>query len=391
MENVRYGIIGMGNQGSYYLDLFSDKKLVPCGEITAICDINPSKLESAKEKQGFGGATFTDYKDLITSGLVDAIIIETPHYIHPEIAIYGLTHGVHVLCDKPEGVYTKQVKELNDVAKNSDKLFGLIYNQRTNCLYRKMREIIVDGEIGEVRRINWIITNWFRAQSYYDSSSWRATWKGEGGGVLMNQCPHQLDLLQWVVGMMPKRIKSFCSFGKWHDIEVEDDVTAYLEYENGATGVFVTTTGEGCGSNRFEVIGDKGKLVVENDKLIFTKLEVSTKEFCANSPAPFAKPPQTVFEVETDGENEQHVGIFKNFTNAILGKEELFVSGDEGIKCVELINAMLLSTFLDKTVELPINDELYFEELNKRIAAGKDKQVEEKLLDTTGSFGSTKG
>ena len=390
MNKVKYGIIGMGNQGSCYLSIFNTKHLVPDAQVTAICDINTEKLDIAKEKYNFNGPTFTDYKELIDSKLVDAVIIETPHYIHPEIAIYGLTHDVHVLCDKPAGVYTKQVKEMNEVAFKSNKLFGLIYNQRTNALYREMRQLIQNGEIGEVKRINWIITNWFRTRAYYDSSSWRATWRGEGGGVLMNQCPHQLDLLQWVVGMMPKRIRSFCRFGKWHDIEVEDDVTAYLEYENGATGVFITTTGEAGGTNRFEVVGDLGKLVVQNDTLTFTKLSESTKKFSESTSLAFASPENTTFEVKTDGINEQHAGIFKNFTNAILGKEELFVSGEEGIKCVELINAMLLSTFIDKTVELPINDELYYKELSERIATGRDKKVLEKVLDTDGSFGSTR-
>ena len=390
MNKVRYGIIGIGNQGTYYLNCISVENAVPDAEVAAICDTNPDKLASAKETLGYSGATFADYKELIDSGLVDAVIITTPHYIHPEIAVFALEHGVHVLCDKPAGVYTKQVKELNNVAAKSDKLFGLIYNQRTNCLYRKMREMILGGEIGEVKRINWIITNWFRTRAYYESSSWRATWRGEGGGVLLNQCPHQIDLLQWIVGMMPKKIRAFCHFGKWHDIEVEDDVTAYFEYENGATAVFTTTTGEASGTNRFEVVGDLGKLVVENDKLTFTKLSESTSEFCRTTSLPFGSPKSTTYEVETDGVNEQHIAIFKNFTNALLGKEELMVKGEEGIKCVELINAMLLSSFLDKTIELPINDEEYFEELNKRIACGRIKKVEEKLLNTEGSFGSTK-
>ena len=389
MTQVRYGIIGLGNQGTNYLKKLSTPDLIPDSAVTALCDINPEKIEAAKKMVNFEGATFTDYKELVDSGLVDAILVEVPHYLHPEISIYGLTHGVHVLCDKPAGVYTKQVKEMNEIANKSDKLFGLMFNQRTNCLFRKMREMILGGEIGEVKRVNWIITNWFRSRCYYESSSWRATWKGEGGGVLLNQCPHQLDLLQWVIGMMPSKIHSFCRYGQWHDIEVEDDVTAYLEYANGATGVFVTTTGEAGGTNRLEVVGDKGKLVANDNKtLTFTKLSMSSREFSETTDRAFGEPDKTVTEVETDGLNEQHVGILKNFTNAILGKEELFVSGQEGINGVEIMNGMLLSSFLGEAVSLPIDDDLYEAELNKKIASGREKHVEEKVFDTEGSFGS---
>ncbi len=371
MKEVRYGIIGVGVQGRLYYKRIMVEKLVPHATVTAICDIDASKMDALDEKYGYDGARFSDYRQLIDSGLVDVILVETPHYVHPEISMYGLTHGVHVLCDKPAGVYTQQVKELCRVAEASDKLFGLMFNQRTDCLYRKMREMIARGEIGEIKRVNWIITNWFRTRAYYESSSWRATWRGEGGGVLMNQCPHQLDLLQWVVGMMPKRIRAFCHFGKWHDIEVEDDVTAYLEYENGAVGVFVTTTGEAGGTNRLEIAGDLGKLVAEDGKLIFTKLESSTKEFCENSSKGYGGPQKEILEVELDGENLQHVGILRNFTNTVLGTEELYVKGVEGIRGVELMNAMTLSTFLDRTVELPIDDALFKAELDKRIANGR--------------------
>jgi predicted dehydrogenase len=249
--------------------------------------------------------------------------------------------------------------------------------------------MILGGEIGEVKRVNWIITNWFRSRAYYDSSAWRATWRGEGGGVLLNQCPHQLDLVQWVIGMMPSKIHSFCRFGQWHDIEVEDDVTAYLEYENGATGVFITTTGEAGGTNRLEVVGNNGKLVAENDKLTFTKLDMGAKEYSETTEKAFGEPAKTIMEVETDGINEQHVGILKNFTNAVLGKEKLFVSGQDGINGVQIMDGMLLSSFLGRAVELPIDDDLYLEELNKRVATSRIKVVAEKVSDTEGSFGST--
>ena len=265
----------------------------------------------------------------------------------------------------------------------------MMFNQRTNCYYRKMREMIQNGELGEIKRVNWIITDWYRTQDYYDSGDWRATWKGEGGGVLFNQCPHQLDLLQWIVGMMPVKMQAHCHFGKWHDIEVEDDVTAYMEFPNGATGVFVTTTADAPGTNRFEITGTRGRLVCERDSLIFDKLLVDEREHCMTAKGFAAPECEKGIVVETDGKREGHVGILSNFANALLGIEPLFVKGVEGINGVQLMDSMMLSAWLGKEVALPIDDDLYLEELNKRIATGRTKEgVADVVLNTEGTYGS---
>ena len=217
--------------------------------------------------------------DLIAAeDVCDAVLIAVPHYQHPELSIDALQHNLHVMCEKPAGVYTKQVREMNEVAKKTNRVFAMMFNQRTNCVYRKMHELVTSGDLGAIKRVNWIITDWYRTQSYYDSGDWRATWEGEGGGVLLNQCPHNLDLIQWICGM-PSKVQAFCHEGKWHDIEVEDDVTAYLEYPNGATGVFITSTADAPGTNRFEITLEKGKLVCENNVLTLHELEVSEREF----------------------------------------------------------------------------------------------------------------
>lgn len=388
MEKVRFGIIGVGNMGSSHAKNFLAGR-VENGVLTAVCDLKPEKTERIRSMEGGAGlAAFTDYREMLASGLLDAVIVAVPHYFHPPMTIDALRAGLHVICEKPAGVYTKQVKEMNAAAAQSDRLFAMMFNQRTNCVYRKMHEMIQNGELGSIKRINWIITTWYRSQSYYDSGDWRATWRGEGGGVLFNQCPHQLDLLQWVTGMMPARIHSFCHFGKWHDIEVEDDVTAYLEYENGATGVFVTSTADTPGTNRFEILGDQGKLVCENDRLTFSRLQTPEREFNATYRGGFGEPEHETVQVETDGKNPQHLGILNNFANAVLGLEPLFVKGQEGIHGVELMDAMLLSTWLGRTVTLPIDDELYLAELNKRIAAGRTKNGADRVLDTEGTYGS---
>ena len=260
MEKIRFGIIGLGNQGTTYALHLFDEGRIENGIVSAMCDIDESKIENIRAKTSNQSAKyFRDYKEMLDSGLCDAVLVETPHYLHPEMVEECLKRNLHVICEKPAGVYTAQVRQMNEAAEKSEAKFAIMFNQRTNCVYRKMREIVKSGQIGELQRVTWIITDWYRPQHYYETGGWRATWSGEGGGVLINQCPHQLDLLQWVTGGLPKSVRGFCHYGKWHEIEVEDDVTAYLEYENGATGIFVTTTGETPGSNRFEISGKTKK------------------------------------------------------------------------------------------------------------------------------------
>ena len=388
MRKIKFGIVGMGNQGSHYANLLKDGK-IENGVLACVCDNNPVKLENAKNK--FTEIVyFADYKEMLESGECEAVLVETPHYQHPEIVMECLKRGIHVICDKPAGVYTKQVREMNELASKSGAKFAMMFNQRTNCVYRKMKEIIENGELGQLQRMTWIITDWYRTQAYYDGGSWRATWAGEGGGVLINQCPHQIDLVQWVLGQMPKKVHGFCHYGKWHDIEVEDDVTAYFEYENGATGVFITTTGEAPGTNRFEVSGSKGKLICERDELIWYKNERDNIEVCKTSDKGFDTPKCERIVVETDGKNPQHAGIINNFANALLGLEEMFVQGVEGIHGVELMNAIELSGWKNGAeVTLPVNEEEYLTELNKRRATSRLKTGgDDKVADMGNTFGS---
>lgn len=389
MKKVKFGIIGMGNMGSGHISYFYDGKIAN-GVVSAIADVKAARLEAAKKNYPGEYKCYSSGEELIDNADVDAVVIAVPHYDHPPLAIRALKRGLNVICEKPAGVYTKQVKEMNAVAEKSKGLFTMMYNQRTNPLYIKMHELVAGGELGEIRRVNWIITNWFRTQFYYDSGSWRATWKGEGGGVLMNQCPHQLDLLQWICGMMPSKVRAFCHFGKWHDIETEDDVTAYLEFPNGATGAFVTTTADSPGTNRFEVLCSRGKVVCEKDELQVYRLNEDLQEFLMSANAGFAQPKYTEETIKQGGNNPQHVGILNNFANAILGTEPLYVDGREGLKCVELIDSMLLSSWTDKTVSLPIDDDEYYGELKKRIDSSRLKDTNDILIDNSMSFGGTK-
>ena len=383
MNEVRLGIIGIGSMGTAHATSIT-KGMVPHMRLTAVADIRQERLDWARENLP-GTALYTDGKEMIDSGVCDAVLIATPHYFHPEFVIYALEHGVHALSEKPAGVYTKQVREMNEAAAKSDKVFAIMFNQRTNCVYRKLHEMIESGELGAMKRVNWIITDWYRTQSYYDAAGWKATWKGEGGGVLLNQCPHQLDLLQWLCGM-PTKVRAFCQVGKWHDIEVEDDVTAYLEFEGGATGVFVTTTGDAPGTNRLELTFEMGKIVCEDGKLIFYKLKESEREFCRTEKNGFAKPDMERVEIETDGQNEQHIGVLKAFTDRILNGGPLIAEGVEGIRGLTLSNAMYLSAWLDKTIELPLDEDLFLSELDKRRNSSRDKADKGIVFDTTGTY-----
>ena len=375
MDKVRFGIVGCGNMGAGHAKNFLANKIKD-GVISCVCDKNPDKFEFFREKFGDSIGYFEDAEAMFRSGMCDCVVICTPHYDHPTLAILALELGLHCVVEKPAGVYTLQVKEMLKKAESSDKILGIMFNQRTNPAFRKMRDMIAEGSIGEVKRTNWIITDWYRTQHYYDSGDWRATWKGEGGGVLYNQAPHQLDLFQWIVGMMPSKVRAFCHFGKWHDIEVEDDVTCYCEYPNGATGVFVTTTADAPGTNRFEVTGTKGALIFEDNKLYFKELVISEREHCYTCEEGFKRPEaKPTVEVELVGENSQHSGILSNVAAAILGKEKLFAPASDGIHGVELANAMLLSTWMDAAVEIPFDDELFYEELKKRIAISKPHAV----------------
>ena len=390
MKKIRLGIIGIGNMGSGHACRVVDGEC-PDFELTAVADINPAREAWVAERLGKGVTFFDSAEKMLDSGLVDACIIATPHFAHPPLAIACMERSIHVMSEKPAGVYTRQVREMNETAdRHPEVVFGLMFNQRTNCVYRKMRELVQSGKYGRIRRTNWIITDWYRPQAYYDSGAWRATWAGEGGGVLLNQCPHQLDLWQWICGM-PVKVQAHLQYGLWHDIEVEDDVTAYVEYENGATGVFVTTTGDAHGSNRFEIQMDRAKLLVEHDQLMLEEFSVPEPEWSATNKEPFASMPSKQMMVETDGLNPQHTGVVNAWGGAILRGEPLVADGREGINGLMLSNAMHLSAFLGEEVTLPIDEDLFYEELKKRIAVSRHKEAAPQVVaDLSRTYGGTK-
>lgn len=383
-NTVKIGIIGIGNMGSAHArSIFAGN--VSNMVLGAVCDISEKRLEWARAEL-LDTPCFTDYKEMIKSGLVDAVLVATPHYIHSDIAIFSFENGMNVLTEKPAGVYTQQVEEMNEAARKSGKVFGIMYNQRTNPLFQRIREIVKSGELGELKRCVWIITNWYRTQAYYNSGTWRATWAGEGGGALINQCPHNLDLWQWIFGM-PTRVRAKCHYGKWHDIEVEDDVTAYAEYENGATACFITSTGEYPGTNRLEISGDKGKLVWEDGKLHLWKLSTPERKLCFESTEGFVTPETSYEEIKSDKTETAHNGILQNFANSVLYGEELLAPGYEGILGLTISNAIHLSDWTDNWVDLPIDKQLFKELLDERRKTSRHKEnVVERVEDLKGTY-----
>ncbi len=381
-KEIRYGIVGIGKQGTFYTQIFKKcKSILKGARLTAVCDIAEDRRKYAEENLK-GVKVFADYHEMFASGLIDVVMVETPHYFHPEIVMDALRSGLNVLCDKPAGVYTKQVREMNEEAKkHPELLFGMMFNQRTNPLYIKAKEIIESGRLGKLTRIVWIITNWYRPKAYYDQGGWRGTWWGEGGGVLLNQCPHQLDLFTWLAGLPVSVTATSSTVGR--NISVENDVTAYCKFANGATGVFITSTHDAPGTNRLEITGEGGKIVIEGGKLVFTENEEMEPAFSEHNKV-FMGAPKTkkhtykgiCHYAQFRKYPPQHAGIIKNYTDYLLGKTDKFIApGEEGIIGLTFSNAIHLAGWTGKEVTIPLDEDLYLAELEKRKQEEQVKQT----------------
>lgn len=373
MDKVRLGIIGLGNMGKFHADYLSQKKVARC-ELTAVASGSPAKLEKHKDLRAFATG-----EELIRSGAVDAVIIATPHYSHTTLGIEALSRGLHVMVEKPISVHKADCERLLRAHEGTNLVFAAMFQLRTEPRYKRLKKLIVDGELGKIARVNWIITDWFRTEAYYASGGWRATWKGEGGGALLNQCPHQLDLLVWLCGA-PSSVRGFCQFGHYHNIEVEDNVTLFFEYPNGGTGVFVTSTGEAPGTNRFEIAGERGKVVVENGKMTFTRNETPMSEFSKAAKTGFARPEIWNVEIPAENASTPHATVMQNFVDAILDGAPLIAPAAEGLHSVELANAGIYSTLTGETVRLPLDGAAYERKLRQLVAESK---YEKRVVETS--------
>ena len=363
-RTIKLGIIGLGNIAKQHIDNVIKNNVQHC-QITAICSRNATPLAAE-----IGAQHFTQYTDLIDSGLVDAVLIATPTWSHFDIAKYALAKNIHVMLEKPIGLSAYEGQQLIALAPSNIQ-FALMLNQRTEPTFVKMKQIVDSGVLGDIQRTHWTMTNWFRPNVYFQVSDWRARWKGEGGGLLVNQCIHNLDIFQWICGV-PEQITAFCEFGKYHDIEVEDEVTAYLRYNNKATGLFIGSTGEAPGVNRFDIIGDKGSLhfSIENGmaKLSQKINHQSTAEFCHNTSEMFGMPEVTTTDIVCDNKVNQHAVIMNNFIAAINHGEKLIAPASDGLASLDIANAMLLSTWQQQAISLPLDRSKYQQGLDEKIA-----------------------
>ena len=368
MTKVRLGLIGLGNIGQHHASYLINGK-VSRAELVAISDSVPAKFEKFKDLKAF-----TDGDALIRSGLIDAVIIATPHYQHTSLGIAALQQGLHVMVEKPISAHKADAERLIAAHEANPKLvFAGMFQLRAEPRYQKIRALIQSGELGPIVRMSWIMTDWFRTEAYYASGGWRATWRGEGGGVLLNRCLHNLDVLQWLLGM-PTRVRGFCQLGRFHDIEVEDNVTAYLEFPGSGTGTFVSSTGEAPGTNRFEIAGTRGRLVLENEKLQFIRNESDMLQFSRSAPFGFAKPEVWHVEVPFANAANSHASLTQNFVDAILEGKPLIAPGREGIHSVELANVILYSSLLEKTIDLPMDSQAYERKLQQLITTSKHEK-----------------
>ena len=369
MNTVRIGIVGFGNMGSAHAACIHSGKIQNL-QLAAVCDISDVRAQLCRELYP-EIPVFADYNEMFASGLLDAVIVAVPHRLHSLIGIAALQAGLHLLSEKPLDARLSQAQKLVEAAQQSGRVFAIMFNQRTNPLFRRAREIVQSGELGALKRSVWIITNWYRTQHYYDSGVWRATWAGEGGGVLLNQAPHNLDLWQWICGM-PKSIVAFCDIAKYHDIEVEDDATIYARYANGAVGTFITTTGEYPGTNRLEIAGECGKIVLEDGVLKWWRLSENEKNVRLDSSSESSSVPFTYSEYRPTEPETAHAGILQNFTNAILFNEPLIAPGADGLNQLSLTNAAYLSEWTGNSeVVLPLDADRFDCELDARALRSK--------------------
>jgi predicted dehydrogenase len=367
MSSLRLGLIGLGNIGRHHAGYLLEGQVPRC-DLVAVCNPTAAKLEPYAAK---GLQTFTDARALFASGAIDAVLIATPHYDHAPLGIAALEAGLHVMVEKPIAAHKADAERLLDcAARHPDRVLAGMFQLRVEPRYAKIRLLIEQGQLGRVQRVTWINTDWFRTETYYASGGWRATWKGEGGGVLLNQCLHNLDVLSWLFGR-PSRVRGFCQFGQWHQIEVEDQVTAWFEYPDGSTGTFLSSTGEAPGTNRLEIAGSRGRLVLENNRLMFTRNSSDALEWSRTATVGFSKPDVVDIEHPFTDAPHPHANLLQNFVAAILDGAPLIAPGRDGLGSVELANAIVFSSLRGETLDLPLSGAAWEQELQRLISESR--------------------
>jgi predicted dehydrogenase len=366
VEKVRIGVIGTGGIGQIHLGYLRE---IERAELTCVCD-NRQAVVNAVAKQ-HGVKAFTDPKELIGSGLCDALLIATPHFLHPPIAMAAMNAGLHVLTEKPMAVRASDADGMIAAAQEHKVKLAVMFQQRTDPLWKRAKAVIDSGALGHVHR-TCMMESYFRTQAYYDSGDWRGTWAGEGGGVLLNQAPHGIDCFIWLGGMPGTVLGRTAT--KAHVIEVEDLAMALLSYPNGAVGTLYVSTYEFPQVSLFQFVGDRAVLEMRNGVLRLGNSAPPSGEMLRTSKDPWDIPMDVWTEIEVPSEPHGHRCITRNFVGAILDGEPLIAPGEEALRSLELANAITVSGTLEKEVKLPLERKLFDELLDAKIKTSKAKK-----------------
>jgi len=371
MRKIKMGLIGLGNMGSSHAKDLYDMDTV---ELVGVCDLVEEKANRFADQ--YKTKAYYTYQDLFEQSGLEVVVIAVPHFDHTPIAIDAFSKGIHVMCEKPVAVHVNDAVKMDRAYASAktiypDLVYGLMFMERTYPNYIKIKDIIDSGELGQLVRATWVNTAWFRSQAYFNSSEWRATWAGEGGGILTNQCPHNLDMYQWLFGL-PEKVNGFAHIGKYHDIEVEDEVTGYFEHNNGMVGHFIVSTGETPGTNRLEIVGENGRLIYENGKITMNRNRMSMFAFSKETKEAFGNVESWYTEIpSTPNIPSPHRRVMERFVGTISGTDTLIAEGKEGLNSVMLANAMMLSSHKGASVNLPLQGDEYEAVLKERAVNSK--------------------
>lgn len=367
MEKIRMAVIGIGIMGKKYAKMIREG-MISGMRLGAVCCRSQENIQWAKAQLGEEIPVFENTKQLFeSSDLFDACLIVTPHKLHPEMIMQALDAGKHVFCDKPIGISMKQCQGIREKLDQSGLVFAMMFHQRMYPKYERIHTLLENGTLGQIRRIMVENSRYYRTWYYHKSGSWRSSWKGEGGGALLNQGQHLLDIWQWLFGM-PDSLYAMIPYGKYNDFSVDDEATILMKYPDKKTAVLILTTGEGTWTERMEIAGSKGTLILEDNHLTLhlydQDLDDYKKTAACSSREEFK---EKVLEEVFPEDQEPYEEMLTDFAQAVLKKRPVRVNGLEGLNSLELTNAAYLSAWTGETVALPLDAERYERELEKRI------------------------
>ncbi|MBR2812817.1 MAG: Gfo/Idh/MocA family oxidoreductase [Solobacterium sp.] len=355
---MRCALIGLGVMRKKYALMLDSQEVKGLSLAAVVCRSDDS-VQWANDHLHISDRVFRNEDELYChSELFDAVLIVTPDKLHPQMTIRALAEGKHVMCDKPPGILYADAEKMQETAERNGLVYALMCHQRTFPAHMRVRQLLREGAVGSIRRVLLVNSMFFRTPAYHASSPWRSSWKGEGGGALINQGYHILDFCTDLFGL-PETVYAMIPFGKYNAFLVDDEATVLMEYPDRMTGTFIISTGERYPVDRLEILGTEGSLILEGNHLRLTRFSQDT-EGCG----------QQVIEEDHARETKPYHIMLENFAEAINSGTSLIASGKEGIGVLQLINAAYLSAWAEKKVTLPVDADAY-------TACLKQKEAEE--------------